>query len=538
MGNACLVREEDPGADLRHYQACLELEAEVRARLQNTEQLRMECINYYREECIRGDLQLLTKEHWHRRTHDFINRISFNDQRTKERIDIAVDDICSDTGSITEGKFVECMHTALTLALMSLEEKRARYESRYGPMAPGQTPFGGGEAMSSHDESVLMSQSQSHPHEEDWVEKRERELQSQEHLWQPGNMHGMNRHCSQENWHSQQHQQQQQQQQQQNPHMSSEQEREQLLLQMSNDRFIQNSQPALEPTENGYSSQQPQQGLTAQAIHNMLQDRQNQDIERLRHLQQQASAMRLPPALISELEGLKHRVHEQELELEEMRQHATHADDYDGPQKPAFPDPRQPSLNSPRLLPEQARNNSGWSQQDLWPHQGPQKHTGNEENIPGVNGFPVGGGVEPVKDGGMASPMGSDPRMDMPTMKEYEAVKRAILSGEMPVSVYNKHLQLEQKTLAYNDKTRRISLHRTDGLCDDSWHADHLRCITRGIAATVLQDPPPADRGVAFRFHFRDGSDDRFLCLVFNTKEQAFLSTQVFSTLCGVEIVQ
>jgi len=173
MGNACLVREEDPGADLRHYQACLELEAEVRARLQNTEQLRMECINYYREECIRGDLQLLTKEHWHRRTHDFINRISFNDQRTKERIDIAVDDICSDTGSITEGKFVECMHTALTLALMSLEEKRARYESRYGPMAPGQTPFGGGEAMSSHDESVLMSQSQSHPHEEDWVEKRE-----------------------------------------------------------------------------------------------------------------------------------------------------------------------------------------------------------------------------------------------------------------------------------------------------------------------------------------------------------------------------
>merc|ERR1740121_1558604 len=119
-----------------------------------------------------------------------------------------------------------------------------------------------------------------------------------------------------------------------------------------------------------------------------------------------------------------------------------------------------------------------------------------------------------------------------------EDVKNAILNGKLRVSVFNKHLQLEPKRLALNQRARRISILREDGLCEDSWEVDNLRCVTEGIASTILADPPPADRCMAFRFGFKelDNEEDRFLCVVLDQAGTGRLATEAFSQLCGVPI--
>ena len=38
---------------------------------------------------------------------------------------------------------------------------------------------------------------------------------------------------------------------------------------------------------------------------------------------------------------------------------------------------------------------------------------------------------------------------------------------------------------------------------EDSWDIDHLQCISFGIAASILPEPPPADKTLSFRFHFQ-----------------------------------
>lgn len=118
-----------------------------------------------------------------------------------------------------------------------------------------------------------------------------------------------------------------------------------------------------------------------------------------------------------------------------------------------------------------------------------------------------------------------------------EDVKNSILNGKLRVSVFNKHLQLEPKRLALNPKSRRISILRDDGLCEDSWEVDNLRCVTEGIASTILADPPPSDRCMAFRFGFKElDAEDRFLCVVLDTPGSGRLATEAFSQLCGVPI--
>merc|ERR1740121_2144761 len=121
-----------------------------------------------------------------------------------------------------------------------------------------------------------------------------------------------------------------------------------------------------------------------------------------------------------------------------------------------------------------------------------------------------------------------------------EDVKYAILNGKLRVSVFNKHLQLEPKRLALHPKLRKISILREDGLCEDSWEIENLRCVTEGIASSILADPPPADRCMAFRFGFREpdskDEEDRFLCVVLDHPGSGRLAAEAFSQLCRVPI--
>jgi len=123
--------------------------------------------------------------------------------------------------------------------------------------------------------------------------------------------------------------------------------------------------------------------------------------------------------------------------------------------------------------------------------------------------------------------------------EEVEAVKNLILAGQLRVSVFNENLQLEPKRLALHPNTRRISILSDAGLCEDSWEIDNLKCITEGIASTILADPPSPELSMAFRFKFKDAdAEDRFLCVVFDQPDVTLLATEAFGQLCDVPVTR
>lgn len=147
---------------------------------------------------------------------------------------------------------------------------------------------------------------------------------------------------------------------------------------------------------------------------------------------------------------------------------------------------------------------------------------------------PVTDSQGPVKGGSHSLP----PQLSKEAVEE---TRRRILSGILRVYVYNKNIELEAKMLALNPSphSRRISILREDGLCEDSWEMEHLRCITQGISPSILKRPPSHDLAVAFRFNFKDDGkqEDRFLCIVFDSAENAQLATEAFRQLCNVPVI-
>eukprot|EP00439_Symbiodinium_sp_Y106_P006529 s915_g1.t1 len=116
-------------------------------------------------------------------------------------------------------------------------------------------------------------------------------------------------------------------------------------------------------------------------------------------------------------------------------------------------------------------------------------------------------------------------------------MRNTILSGELEVMVFNKKLQPESRRLGLNPGGRRMAILRSDGSCEDSWDVDQLRCISFGIASNILPKPPPPDRTLSFRFHFQKyGSEDRFLCALFEDGTTCRLAAAAFSQLCGVPV--
>jgi len=121
--------------------------------------------------------------------------------------------------------------------------------------------------------------------------------------------------------------------------------------------------------------------------------------------------------------------------------------------------------------------------------------------------------------------------------EEVESIKRLILAGLLKVFVFNEKQQMEPKRLALNPHMGRISILSDAGLCEDSWDIDNLKCVTEGIASTILSDPPSPEFCMAFRFKFKDDdSEDRFLCVVFDDADLTLLATEAFGQLCDVPV--
>lgn len=148
---------------------------------------------------------------------------------------------------------------------------------------------------------------------------------------------------------------------------------------------------------------------------------------------------------------------------------------------------------------------------------------------------------QPSVEGAFVGGLVMQPHVAMFAHLPDEAVEdtmRQVLNGNLSVNVFNKNIELEMKKLALNEHTRRISIHREDGLCQDSWKMDDLSCITQGISKSILKrEPPPPDRSNTFRFTIgNEGKEERFLCLVFDSPRASQLATESFRRLCDVPI--
>eukprot|EP00435_Cladocopium_sp_Y103_P070102 s810_g34.t1 len=134
----------------------------------------------------------------------------------------------------------------------------------------------------------------------------------------------------------------------------------------------------------------------------------------------------------------------------------------------------------------------------------------------------------------------SESRSELRRGRDQEQVREmreVILRGQLDVMVFNKRRQPEDRKLGLLQASRRIQILRADGSCEDSWDIDHLQCISFGIAASILPEPPPADKTLSFRFHFQKyGTEARYLCAMFSDGATCRLAAAAFSQLCGVPV--
>mmetsp|Transcript_120685 Transcript_120685/g.225494 ORF Transcript_120685/g.225494 Transcript_120685/m.225494 type:complete len:421 (-) Transcript_120685:114-1376(-) len=134
------------------------------------------------------------------------------------------------------------------------------------------------------------------------------------------------------------------------------------------------------------------------------------------------------------------------------------------------------------------------------------------------------------------------------TQEDVERMKRQIMSGTdgLPVKVYNQNFALEPKRLSMNAEKGLIGIFQLVegglgyptaffGICD-------LKGITQGIGQSIMENPPPPELALAFRFSQADANavgaplQDRFLCVVFDRADMCFLAAEAFSQLIGVPV--
>merc|ERR1719181_1649062 len=145
-----------------------------------------------------------------------------------------------------------------------------------------------------------------------------------------------------------------------------------------------------------------------------------------------------------------------------------------------------------------------------------------------------------------------DPMLTAPlspefTQEEIERMKHQITAATdgLKVQVYNQHLQLEPKRLSLNRQLGKIGIFDVveGGLGYPTAFFDipDLKCITQGISQSIMENPPPPEVALGFRFSeetldSKDRSQDKFLCFVFDSPEKCRLAGEAFSQLCGVPV--
>eukprot|EP00811_Abedinium_folium_P034354 NODE_7241_length_1596_cov_14.560926.p2 GENE.NODE_7241_length_1596_cov_14.560926~~NODE_7241_length_1596_cov_14.560926.p2 ORF type:complete len:188 (+),score=55.24 NODE_7241_length_1596_cov_14.560926:632-1195(+) len=113
--------------------------------------------------------------------------------------------------------------------------------------------------------------------------------------------------------------------------------------------------------------------------------------------------------------------------------------------------------------------------------------------------------------------------------EDVEAVKHAILQGNLSVHVFKQNLETEVKSLKLDIERRLITIQ--GGQSTGEFNVGDLQCIVQGIGSTIIRNPPPADRAVAFKL-----GQESHLCVLFDDAHICRLAVIAFSQLCNVPV--
>jgi len=608
MGNICTTREQRPGEAAEQHAVYTSLWQEVISKLSDNASFTAECSRVYREECQKLGAEQLTKSQWQEMTLAFISRISCNDQRTRERIYSAVGALYPGSGDrmVSESTFMEFTRLALMLAERDLRDRIAYAEAKLGgqqPGSPGQTPVNGASisqapapAAVGGDPSLQATVAAAPGPPVRVLPPTAVPVGGQRQQDSPQQDSGPPSFSSPVQFSPSAQRLQEMQ--------RARVEQEQRMLQQQRLQqqppLQQQQQPQLQPQPQPQLQQQPQFSPSARRLQEMQRARAEQEQRMLQQqrLQQQPPLQQQPqPQLQQQRQHQAQQQVQQQAQQRAQQQGLQSPPQHDrpvlqqqqAPQRQAPQVQARPQLASPRQLQEPALGPPLAVGPSVFPaspplspmrsgvlaasalHAGGSAPTGSLLGIAGGEGQALSGvvaaalgsgrsGLDPARSVGQMKPpalggsvampqvAGAASRLQPASVPELvEEMKNRILCGRLGVAVFNEHLQLEPKRLALNPKTRRLSILREDGLCEDSWEIDDLRCMTEGIASTILSDPPPPGLAMAFRFKFRDdngtlasdnAAQDRFLCVVLDTAEATQLALEAFSQLCRVPVVR
>mmetsp|Transcript_2459 Transcript_2459/g.5307 ORF Transcript_2459/g.5307 Transcript_2459/m.5307 type:complete len:473 (+) Transcript_2459:44-1462(+) len=118
---------------------------------------------------------------------------------------------------------------------------------------------------------------------------------------------------------------------------------------------------------------------------------------------------------------------------------------------------------------------------------------------------------------------------------DIERTKADICAGHLRVKVYKVEMDgeyaLEEKRLAVNPQIGIIAIFGDDGKMTKGFKTEEVEGILQGIPSSLLENPPPSELGLAFRFR------DQYFCVLFDDADTCMKSVYAFSELCNAPII-
>jgi len=584
MGNICVSREDDLAESRRQYDNYVFLWHEVISKLSDHATLTSESAQLYQEECAQRNTRYLAKQNWEEACAPFLQRLCCGDVSTKQRIFAALEELYPGPAEriITEAMFAEFNRLALQLAERDLRWRIAKLKEKYGGIPPAPPTNGNRDSpdfwsgllgpdrveLNTEPLSLVPKSKQSasqppsfHSPAQSRDQFRGDEMQAPPPVsfgdasinadpalgqWEqspdptariPRNPQSLGESELRQKLHlplSAQHLQEQQ-----------RQEAEQPSLASPRGQNFNHNWQWQEPVKPGQSQKDMQRDASLkQNVHVPLSAQRLQELQRKQA--EEAQKMKYEAARADTARADAARP--QPARVESFRQQEESMGKM-SPRSLAEPSPVGTTADSGILnsklsidqvscvLADVSGLERSQSSSAMEPFHSRQSLNSKAE-LSKSNVSPprrMMSGSLAASD--VASNIGSERSMrQFQGRAKVQHMRKLILDGQLEVSVFNKHLVPEKKRFGLDPTSRQVSILRSDGLCEDSWGIDNLRCISFGIATNILPNPPPADKTLTFRFAFQ-GNEDRFLCAIFENGEVCRLAAAAFSQLCSVPVV-
>jgi len=581
MGNICVSREDDLAESRRQYDNYVFLWHEVISKLSDHALLASESSQLYHEECATRNTRYLAKQHWEEICAPFISRLCCGDVSTKQRIFAALEELYPGPAerTITEAMFAEFNRLALQLAERDLRWRIAKLKEKYGGIPPA-PPTSGNRDPDFWSNFLGPDRVELNTEPLSLMPKMRRSASQPPSFHAPARSHGgfasemgMQADPTLGNFQMSPDPMQKMPKPRSPETLGDTDLRQDVHVSFSARRLQEQQRQEMEQFSTGQSPRsgqnwqwqepvKPQQAqqemerdaalkqnvhvpLSAQRLQE-LQRKQAEEAQRMKFesarmnstkVQEESMSKMSPRSLVESTPvgtNVESVLHNSMLSIDQVSM--VLADHPGMDRSSSAMDPFQQALGSraslgnSRASPLNSRNSL---QKDAY--------TSSKAMLTPRGGLSPRGmlsqGVPSSQASEVASNIGSERSLrQFQGRAKVQQMRRLILDGALDVSVFNKHLVPEPKRFGLDPTSRQVSILRTDGLCEDSWDIDNLRCISFGIATNILPKPPPADKTLTFRFAFQ-GNEDRFLCAIFENGEVCRLAAAAFSQLCSVPVV-